>query len=27
MEFLEAARISGYFNYIDTLSNVFGLGK
>ena len=27
MEILEAARIAGYFNYINTLSNVFGLGK
>ena len=27
MEILEAARITGYFNYINTLSNVFGLGK
>jgi len=26
-EILEAARIAGYFNYINTLSNVFGLGK
>ena len=27
MEILEAARIAAYFNYINTLSNVFGLGK
>jgi len=27
LELLEAARIAGYFNYINTLSNVFGLGK
>jgi len=27
LEILEAARIAGYFNYINTLSNVFGLGK
>ena len=26
-EILEAVRIVGYFNYINTLSNVFGLGK
>ena len=26
-EILEAVRIAGYFNYINTLSNVFGLGK
>ena len=27
LEILEAIRIAGYFNYINTLSNVFGLGK
>ena len=27
MEILEAVRIAAYFNYINTLSNVFGLGK
>jgi len=27
LDILEAARIAGYFNYINTLSNVFGLGK
>ena len=27
LEILEAVRIVGYFNYINTLSNVFGLGK
>jgi len=27
LEVLEAVRISAYFNYINTLSNVFGLGK
>lgn len=26
-EILEAVRIAAYFNYINTLSNVFGLGK
>ena len=26
-EILEAVAITGYFNYINTLSNVFGLGK
>lgn len=26
-QILEAVAISGYFNYINTLSNVFGLGK
>ena len=26
-ELLEAIAITGYFNYINTLSNVFGLGK
>jgi len=26
-ELLEAVAITGYFNYINTLSNVFGLGK
>ena len=26
-EILEAIRIAAYFNYINTLSNVFGLGK
>ncbi len=25
-EILEAVAITGYFNYINTLSNVFGLG-
>jgi len=25
-QILEAAAITGYFNYINTLSNVFGLG-
>ena len=27
LEILEAVRIAAYFNYINTLSNVFGLGK
>ncbi len=27
LEILEAIRIAAYFNYINTLSNVFGLGK
>ena len=27
LEILEAISITGYFNYINTLSNVFGLGK
>ena len=27
LEILEAVAITGYFNYINTLSNVFGLGK
>ena len=27
LEILEAVSITGYFNYINTLSNVFGLGK
>jgi len=27
LEIVEAVRIAGYFNYINTLSNVFGLGK
>ncbi len=27
VELLEAVAITGYFNYINTLSNVFGLGK
>ena len=27
LEILEAVAIVGYFNYINTLSNVFGLGK
>ncbi len=27
LEILEAIAITGYFNYINTLSNVFGLGK
>jgi len=27
LELLEAIAITGYFNYINTLSNVFGLGK
>jgi len=27
LEILEAIRIAGYFNYINTLSNVFGLGE
>ena len=27
MEIVEAVRVTGYFNYINTLSNVFGLGK
>ncbi len=27
VEILEAVAITGYFNYINTLSNVFGLGK
>ncbi len=27
LEILEAVRVSAYFNYINTLSNVFGLGK
>ena len=27
MEILEAVKIAAYFNYINTLSNVFGLGK
>lgn len=27
LEILEAVRIVGYFNYINTLSNVFGLGR
>jgi len=27
LEVLEAVRIAAYFNYINTLSNVFGLGK
>ena len=27
LEILEAVAIAGYFNYINTLSNVFGLGK
>ena len=27
LEILEAIAIAGYFNYINTLSNVFGLGK
>jgi alkylhydroperoxidase family enzyme len=26
-EILEAVRVAAYFNYINTLSNVFGLGK
>jgi len=26
-QILEAVAITGYFNYINTLSNVFGLGK
>jgi len=26
-EILEAVAITGYFNYINTLSNVFGLGQ
>ncbi len=26
-EILEAVRIAAYFNYINTLSNIFGLGK
>ena len=26
-EILEGVSIVGYFNYINTLSNVFGLGK
>ncbi len=26
-QILEAIAITGYFNYINTLSNVFGLGK
>ena len=27
MQIVEAVAITGYFNYINTLSNVFGLGK
>jgi alkylhydroperoxidase family enzyme len=27
LEILEAVRVAAYFNYINTLSNVFGLGK
>jgi uncharacterized peroxidase-related enzyme len=27
LEILEAVRVSAYFNYINTLSNMFGLGK
>jgi uncharacterized peroxidase-related enzyme len=27
LEILEAVSVTGYFNYINTLSNVFGLGK
>ncbi len=27
VEIIEAVAITGYFNYINTLSNVFGLGK
>jgi uncharacterized peroxidase-related enzyme len=27
LDILEAVRIAAYFNYINTLSNVFGLGK
>jgi uncharacterized peroxidase-related enzyme len=27
LEILEAIRVTAYFNYINTLSNVFGLGK
>lgn len=27
IQILEAASITGYFNYINTLSNVFGLGQ
>ena len=27
LEILEAAKIAAYFNYINTLSNVFGLGQ
>jgi alkylhydroperoxidase family enzyme len=26
-QIVEAVAITGYFNYINTLSNVFGLGK
>ncbi len=26
-QLIEAVAITGYFNYINTLSNVFGLGK
>lgn len=27
IQILEAVTITGYFNYINTLSNVFGLGQ
>jgi len=27
VQIIEAVAITGYFNYINTLSNVFGLGE